>query len=117
MVKFSILLFNRITKLKLEMSRKRAKITPEYEDMESEKKFKEIWKPENWEDVFENLRKMREIRNAPCDMGKADKSKYSEKERRFHCLVALMLSSQTKDEVNHAAVTRLKGRLIFFPNK
>lgn len=92
------------------MNRKRTKITPQYEDMGDEKKCKEIWKPENWENVFENLRKMRVIRNAPCDLGKSDTSKFSEKERRFHCLVALMLSSQTKDEVNHAAVTRLKGK-------
>ena len=28
--------------------------------------------------------------------------------RRFQCLVSLMLSSQTKDEVNYAAMTRLK---------
>merc|ERR1719468_443020 len=49
-------------------------------------------------------------------MGKADKSNYSEKERRFHCLVALMLSSQTKDEVNHAAVTRLKDHGLTVEN-
>ena len=28
--------------------------------------------------------------------------------QRFQCLVSLMLSSQTKDEVNHAAMNRLK---------
>lgn len=29
------------------------------------------------------------------------------KEKRFHILVSLMLSSQTKDEVTHAAMNRL----------
>ncbi len=28
--------------------------------------------------------------------------------QRYQCLVSLMLSSQTKDEVNYAAMTRLK---------
>ena len=69
--------------------------------------------PANWLQVYENVLKMRSGRDAPVDrMGceKAHDDKAEDKVRRFQCLVSLMLSSQTKDEVNFAAMTRLKER-------
>lgn len=92
------------------MGRKREHVKPEVEDQNAipEKKAKDHWEPDNWKVVYENIRIMRKDRSAPCDMGKKTKSKYTEKERRFHVLISLMLSSQTKDEVNHAAMDRLK---------
>jgi len=38
------------------------------------------------------------------------------KEKRFHILVSLMLSSQTKDEVTHAAMDRLLSRGLTVDN-
>ena len=35
---------------------------------------------------------------------------------RFHCLVSLMLSSQTKDQVNAAAMVRLKDHGLTVSN-
>ncbi|KAF9618021.1 hypothetical protein IFM89_039418 [Coptis chinensis] len=68
--------------------------------------------PENWVEVLEGIRKMRSSENAPVDsMGceKAGNSITSPKERRFAVLVSSLLSSQTKDEVNHGAIQRLLG--------
>lgn len=35
-----------------------------------------------------------------------------DKTRRYHCLVSLMLSSQTKDQVNYEAMSRLKAETL-----
>ena len=67
--------------------------------------------PENWELVYNNILEMRKDLTAPVDsMGceRAHDKKAEPKVQRFQCLVSLMLSSQTKDEVNYAAMTRLK---------
>ncbi|XP_039255497.2 endonuclease III-like protein 1 [Styela clava] len=68
------------------------------------------WEPNNWMLLLNNIRKMREDKNAPIDTMGCEKCKgenYSEKDKRFHLLVSLMLSSQTKDHVTHAAMLRL----------
>jgi len=67
--------------------------------------------PENWAEVYDNIRTMRAGRTAPVDtMGceRAHDPTASPPVRRYQCLVSLMLSSQTKDEVNFAAMERLK---------
>jgi len=69
------------------------------------------WIPANWEQVYENIRKMREKRTAPVDsMGceRAHDQNATPAIQRFQCLISLMLSSQTKDEINFAAMTRLR---------
>lgn len=69
------------------------------------------WMPENWEEVLENIRKMRRTIEAPVDTMGCDKcpdQSVSQKLVRYQLLVSLMLSSQTKDEVTHAAVGRLR---------
>jgi len=98
------------------MSKKRKHITIEEDDKKATKDDdtlgeKNNWSPENWEQVLENLREMRKDRSAPCDGDKRKKQNgkvYTEKERRFHCLIGLMMSSQTKDEVTYGACQRLK---------
>lgn len=93
------------------MSKKRAYIKPEHDEENGTKtkKAKENhWEPANWKEVYENIREMRKDRNADCDIGKDKKSSYTAKERRLHVLIALMMSSQTKDVVTHAALERLK---------
>ena len=67
--------------------------------------------PLNWEPLYANILEMRKDLSAPVDtMGceRAHDAAAKPKVQRFQCLVSLMLSSQTKDEVNYAAMTRLK---------
>jgi len=72
----------------------------------------EDWSPPHWTDVLDNIRQMRRRRDAPVDNMGAEsflKDVADPKVARLHVLVSLMLSSQTRDEVNHAAMTRLKA--------
>lgn len=69
------------------------------------------WEPNNWQQLLANIREMRKERNAPVDTMGCDKcydENSDEKTKRFHHLVALMLSSQTKDAVTYDAMSRLK---------
>ncbi|XP_023247553.1 endonuclease III-like protein 1 [Copidosoma floridanum] len=70
------------------------------------------WEPCNWEIQLNNIRKMRSNFTAPVDkMGChkcADKS-VSDSIFRYQTLIALMLSSQTKDEITFSAMQRLKN--------
>merc|ERR1719228_150919 len=69
------------------------------------------WRPPHWETVYDNIRQMREDKTAPVDtMGceRAHDKDAPPHVQRFQCLISLMLSSMTKDEVNYAAMTRLK---------
>src|SRR5690606_23142063 len=67
--------------------------------------------PPHWETVLGNVRQMRAARDAAVDrmgceaLGEGD---VPPAQRRFTHLVALLLSSQTRDEVTAAAVGRLK---------
>ncbi|KAG5919445.1 hypothetical protein E4U42_006512 [Claviceps africana] len=74
--------------------------------------------PSDWEDMYNTVKKMRApggpAHGAAVDtMGcerLADRTA-SAKDQRFHTLIALMLSSQTKDTVNAVAMQRLKTEL------
>ncbi|KAG0131632.1 DNA glycosylase [Tuber indicum] len=70
--------------------------------------------PVNWEEVYEKLREMRKKVKAPVDtMGcerLGDKAA-TPKLRRFHTLISLMLSSQTKDTINAVAMKGLREQL------
>lgn len=65
--------------------------------------------PVNWEKVLEGIRKMRSSEDAPVDSMGCEKagSSLPPKERRFAVLISSLLSSQTKDNVNHGAIQRL----------
>ncbi|KAJ2922224.1 hypothetical protein H1R20_g14858, partial [Candolleomyces eurysporus] len=68
--------------------------------------------PKNWEEVYALIKEMRAKIAAPVDtMGcaQAQNKESDPKNRRFATLVSLMLSSQTKDEVTDAAVTKLRA--------
>ncbi|KAM8716476.1 hypothetical protein ACLKA7_003366 [Drosophila subpalustris] len=69
----------------------------------------------NWWQQLENVRLMRSEKPAPVDTQGchqcADKNA-DEKTQRFHKLVALMLSSQTKDETTFEAMNRLKAQSL-----
>ncbi|KAL5543241.1 hypothetical protein UlMin_010951 [Ulmus minor] len=65
--------------------------------------------PAHWERALEGIRKMRSSEGAPVDTMGCEKagSALPPKERRFAVLVSSLLSSQTKDHVNHGAIQRL----------
>lgn len=71
--------------------------------------------PSNWETIYDTVKYMREKNpTAPVDtMGCAELywRGSSARDRRFHILVALMLSSQTKDTVTAVAMGRLHTEL------
>ena len=67
--------------------------------------------PENWSQLYNNIVTMRQDASAPVDsMGceRAHDMEAAPPVQRFQCLISLMLSSQTKDEVNFAAMVRLR---------
>lgn len=71
----------------------------------------ETWFPNNWELVLNNIQEMRKEGTAPVDdMGchKCADETASPKVFRYQSLLSLMLSSQTKDQVTHAAMQRLR---------
>ncbi|XP_077286024.1 nth-like DNA glycosylase 1 [Arctopsyche grandis] len=96
---------------------KRRHVRLEY-DKDDEKDMKTVkeenksdWYPENWRDVLSNIREMRSLGGAPVDDMGCDKCSDESAPphvMRYQTLVALMLSSQTKDQVTHAAMQRLK---------
>ena len=73
--------------------------------------------PSDWEEVYAVVKEMRlrgAAANAAVDtMGceRLARPDASARDRRFHTLVALMLSSQTKDTVNAEAMARLHAEL------
>ncbi|XP_003744683.1 endonuclease III-like protein 1 [Galendromus occidentalis] len=82
----------------------------EISDIEDVVSKKLKWEPKNWFQILEGVRKMREKKDAPCDiMGchMVSGEKADPKLQRFQILISLLLSSQTRDEVNYAACSRL----------
>lgn len=70
-----------------------------------------------FQQTLKNIRDMRKEFPAPVDTMGCDVFQDSNVEPRicrFHSLVSLMLSSQTKDEVNFTVMTRLKKRFTDF---
>ena len=77
-----------------------------YEDGKKKK-----WEPVNWEQHLKNIRQMRKKLDAPVDTQGCERcmvEEYSEKEKRYHTLVSLILSSQTKDTVNYTVMEALR---------
>ncbi|CAK8575830.1 unnamed protein product [Lathyrus sativus] len=74
--------------------------------------------PACWEDTLEGIRKMRCSADAPVDTMGCEKagSTLPPKERRFAVLVSSLLSSQTKDHINHGAIQRLLQNDLLTPD-
>lgn len=73
------------------------------------------WRPPNWQQLLANIRLMRSAGDAPVDTVGCEKCVNPDadpKIRRFEVLVSLMLSSQTRDEVTHAACERLRDAAL-----
>ncbi|KAF8801416.1 DNA glycosylase [Phlegmacium glaucopus] len=88
----------------------------------SPKKFKAIAQslavphppPSAWKETYDTIKDMRSRFVAPVDTMGCDRAQFKEtdpKNRRYATLVSLMLSSQTKDEVTDAAVSKLRSAL------
>ncbi|EOA27348.1 hypothetical protein CARUB_v10023463mg [Capsella rubella] len=73
--------------------------------------------PENWVKVLVGIRQMRSSEDAPVDSMGCDKagSFLPPTERRFAVLLGALLSSQTKDQVNNAAIHRLHQNGLLTP--
>lgn len=77
-----------------------------------------VFPPSDWEDMYNAVKKMRSpggvAHGAAVDTMGCERladTAASPKDQRFHTLIALMLSSQTKDTVNAVAMQRLKTEL------
>ncbi|KZP13803.1 DNA glycosylase [Athelia psychrophila] len=67
--------------------------------------------PPHWQETYDTIKEMRAQIVAPVDTMGCDRAQLKESEpknQRFATLVSLMLSSQTRDEVTDAAVTKLR---------
>ncbi len=75
----------------------------------------EIEPPANWQEIYDAVTEMRKLHPAPVDtMGcenHMEDDSLSPKVKRFHTLVSLMLSSQTKDTTNALTMQRLRREL------
>ncbi|XP_073815652.1 nth-like DNA glycosylase 1 [Musca autumnalis] len=92
-----------------------SKKTPQESPNEDTDHAADKWQPENWQTLLENIRIMRSKDTAPVDtMGchKCADENADEKTQRFHKLVALMLSSQTKDDTTYHAMLRLREHTL-----
>ncbi|KAL3686955.1 hypothetical protein R1sor_013264 [Riccia sorocarpa] len=69
-------------------------------------------RPPRWQEILEGIKVMRAGRDAPVDtMGCGKVASFlPPKERRFAVLVKALLSSQTKDEITHAAAAKMQAR-------
>ena len=70
------------------------------------------WEPENWQEQYNRIKSMRSGLTAPvdtcgCDVISSQDPDVPEKVKRYHVLVSLMLSAQTKDQVTAAAMLNL----------
>lgn len=106
-----------LSKFKFE---KKPHIKIEYEEMSTVKKEgKGLWEPANWREFLVNLRIMRSNYDAPVDTMGCHMSMdptASPETYRYQCLISLMLSSQTKDQVTFAAMKRLRDRGLTVDN-
>ncbi|XP_073504495.1 endonuclease III-like protein 1 [Phyllobates terribilis] len=87
------------------------RIVVEYEAVSEDTEKKPRWEPKSWREELENIRQMRSARDAPVDQMGAEKCFDQNAEpqvMRYQILLSLMLSSQTKDQVTSAAMSRLR---------
>ncbi|KAF2075011.1 hypothetical protein CYY_003663 [Polysphondylium violaceum] len=80
-------------------------------DLEVDDKNKESLARIHWKQVWDKIGVMRAEQEAPVDWAGAssfDDHSIDAPTRRFHILVGCLLSSQTKDQITHAAMVRLK---------
>ncbi|KAL2650167.1 hypothetical protein R1flu_018295 [Riccia fluitans] len=69
-------------------------------------------RPPRWQEILDGIKMMRSGKDAPVDTMGCEKVAgfLPPKERRFAVLVKALLSSQTKDEITHAAADKMQAR-------
>ncbi|XP_071796644.1 endonuclease III-like protein 1 [Asterias amurensis] len=70
------------------------------------------WEPKDWMEMLDNIREMRKEKDAPVDSMGAEKicdHDAPPEVFRYHVLLSLLLSSQTKDQVTSAALAALRS--------
>ncbi|KAB0793549.1 hypothetical protein PPYR_13169 [Photinus pyralis] len=111
-----------LSQFKLEPKRnlhsKRTHVPVEYEEPTNPKKPSKLIEktfassaPKDWEKAFRNLREMRKDYDAPVDTMGCDRCAEDgapPEDQRLQSLISLMLSSQTKDQINHATMLKLR---------
>lgn len=68
--------------------------------------------PKNWDEMYQTIKEQRKELKAPIDeigVNVGQNNVEGEKTKRYHYLIAHLLSGQTKDEVTAAAMDRLKA--------
>lgn len=83
---------------------------------EEEVKIPDIEEPPRWREMVEKIKEMRAVTPAPVDTMGCERipdsaGQLTPKNRRFELLITLMLSAQTKDEVNFATMVKLRQEL------
>jgi len=74
--------------------------------------------PPDWEEVYQLVQELRQDRTAPCDHSGCEALALvvnDARAQRFYALVALMLSSQTKDAVVAAAMRKMHDDRVLTP--
>ena len=74
----------------------------------------EIHPPANWDEIYNAVKEMRKLHLAPVDTMGCEtlaEEHVTPRDKRFQTLIALMLSSQTKDTTNAIAMRRLQTEL------
>lgn len=74
----------------------------------------EIHPPANWAEIYDSVKEMRKTAIAPVDTMGCEtlaEEHLTARDKRFQTLIALMLSSQTKDTTNAIAMRRLQTEL------
>jgi endonuclease III len=98
--------------IKKELSNVKRQPDEANEESEETPTKKSKWEPNNWKEQFERIKTMRANLDAPVDtmgcetLNSCDQYQ-PENIKRYHILVSLMLSSQTKDEVTAKAMNGL----------
>jgi endonuclease-3 len=81
---------------------------------------KKVLPPKGWEVLYKGIQKIRSVTPAPVDTIGCNKLYDVDATRdvqRYHILISLLLSSQTRDEVNAAAMERLRGQTFVTDKK
>eukprot|EP00906_Rhabdomonas_costata_P022956 RCo033060 len=98
--------------------RKSAADVPVVEAPSAPSRRRVVKEPAQWKEVWRLIQQMRKGKDAPVDTMGCERladSGVDEATHRFHILVGLMLSSQTRDEVTAAAMGRLKEYGLSIP--
>ncbi|MBN3286497.1 NTH protein, partial [Polyodon spathula] len=103
----------------IQVKTRRKSIKVEYDSTAGTDPKKILWEPQDWIKQLNNIREMRKNKDAPVDLmgaGKCFDPRAAPPVIRYQVLISLLLSSQTKDEVTAAAMTKLQAHGLSVEN-